>query len=174
MASKWHQMTDEEKKAHMEKAKEYRYARKAKALGITVEEYKERLNERAAGKKVKLKSGRKKLNPAYRASLDNILEKDYRINKRGLKKNKGQIDQGVTVNRGDGSMTVMFRKGNLVLASLYKEPLNNGEDREKGVVAPVFFIDTESGKMKRLNRETDVKKGRKVQGPEDIKWPKTV
>lgn len=172
--AKWHEMTDEEKKAHMEKAKEYRYKRKAKDLGITLEEYKQRLAARKAGNKVKLKSGKKKLNPAYRGSLVNILEKDHKIKKRGLKKNEGAIEKGVTVNRSDGYMTVMFRKGNMVLLSLYKEPINYGEDAEPGDTAPVFFVDTETNRMKRFNRETDVKKGHKVKTPDDLKWPKEV
>jgi len=44
--SQWQRMTDEQRKAHMEKNKEYRYKRKAKQLGISVEEYKQTLANR--------------------------------------------------------------------------------------------------------------------------------
>jgi len=169
---KWDEMTDEEKKARVELQKEYRYKRKAKSLGISVEDYKKRLQAREQGKQVKLRSGKKKLSRAYKAEIDKILDKDYHINKRGLKRNAGQIEQGVKVSRGNGTVQVMYRKGDMILASLIKEPINDGS--EKGSTAPVFFIDVASGKMKRFDRESDVKKGRKVQGPEDLKWPTTM
>lgn len=171
MASKWSEMTDEEKKERMEKSKEYRYKRKAKDLGISLEEYKSRLKARAEGKQVKLRSGKRKINTTYRAELQNILDCDYKIKKRGLKRNAGQIEQGVKVSRGDGSITVLFRKADVIFASFHKEPLNDGS--EKGHKAPLFFVDMTSGKMRRYDPETDAK-STKIKEVTDLKWPKAV
>ena len=41
--TQWQKMTDEQKKAHMEKQKYYRHRKKARELGISLEEYRSRL-----------------------------------------------------------------------------------------------------------------------------------
>ncbi len=171
--SKWNEMTDEEKKAHMEKAKEYRYKRKAKDLGISLEEYKGRLAAREDGQKVKLKSGKKKMDRILKEQVNMILTADSRIHKRHLKSKAGELEAGVKVNRGNGTVSILYRKADMILATLIKES-PNVDGAERGVVAPIFFIDLNTNKMRRLDRETDVKKGRKVNGPEDLKWPKEV
>ncbi|MCA1799926.1 MAG: hypothetical protein LC687_00200 [Actinobacteria bacterium] len=168
--SKWNEMTDEEKKAHMEKAKEYRYKRKAKDLGISLEEYKARLAARDEGQKVKLKSGKKKVDRVLKERLDRVLAADMRIHKRHLKGKAGEIEAGIKVNRGDDKISVMFRKGEMVLATLHKESPNL-DNAERGVVPPIFFISLKDGKMRRLDAETDIKKDHKVAGPDDLKWP---
>ena len=161
MASKWHQMTDEEKQAHMEKQKFYRYRKKAKELGITLEEYKARLEAKKKGatsKEAGLMSDMKprKIDSTYRE----------RVQKYAKDQNPEAADKKTApkyINKGDHEVVVLFRKGDLLVTSFPNEKPVEGQK------ACMFFLNLDNMKAIPFIPE-DYKPSEGVKNEKAVSW----
>lgn len=162
---KWSEMTDQEKKEQMARSKEYAHKRKAKDLGITLEEYRARLELKKKGKTAK-EAG---LQTSMRITkLDKFSIKDIRAL---IEVPKGSYvpaeDPTVAHNimRQSDQFRVLFRKGNLVVARHLKYKPTGTEESD-----PRYFINLETRKQFPFVRESDYAPTASIKNAEAIQW----
>ena len=152
--SAWASLTDEQKAEHLEKAKVWRHRRRAKALGISLEEYQERLDAKKAGKTSR-EAGL--VDPAKPSRVDADVIQD-------INKTLRKVDENATrIIRGGNHVTVLFRKQHLVIASFFREAPVEGQ---KG---SLYFVNTKTKKRRPLMK-VDYKPTASKKNEDAIQW----
>lgn len=158
MASKWSEMTEEEKAVIKAKNKEYRYKRKAKELGISVEEYTERVEAKKAGKSSK-EAGL--INVARTTKVSRELQDD--LHKLVARADTERVDKDGWVLRGGHNVLVLFKNGDYIVASFPRETPVEGQ---RGLM---YFVNMKTMKRRPLMRE-DYKKTAEKRNAAAIDW----
>lgn len=162
---KWSEMTDKEKKEQVARTKEYAHKRKARDLGITLEEYRARLELKKSGKTAK-EAG---LQTAMRITrIDKFAVKQIFAlidTPKGSYAPAENKDEPHVIMRQDDHYRVMFRKGNLVVLRHLKYKPQGIEEE-----TPRFFVNLDNRKQYPFIREKDYAPTSKRKNAQAIKW----
>ena len=150
MASKWSQMTEAERAEIKAKNTEYRHARKAKELGISLEDYRERLEAKRLGKTSK-EAGL--VNPAAPSRIPKLLQNEFE-----RLMSKAEKAEGTDLSCSGNSITLLFRSPDkrLYAASFWRENPREGQR------ATIYFVNPKNKKRRPFMKEDyDNSTGRK-------------
>lgn len=144
--SAWSRMSDEEKEVMKQKNRDYLHTRKAKQLGISLEEYRARLGDRASGKSAKEAGLRTSIRisrvPPYMDEMMRMLIAKVPI---------ADTAKPYSILKNNEEVKVLFRKGKLLVVNyLRKVDALEGQGN-----VPMYFVNLETKKQFPFFKEKD-------------------